>query len=298
MVTPMDSSQAIDSTSLERFAKHLATSRNVAGLVTTARIGEGPVQTFEEQALVARAVRAAVGPEFPVIATINPRSSSDARDQVADLAPHVDAVMVFPPLFLAWGKVPSEVKVRFFRDVAENTPAPIVLFQVPVASYWFSPEEIRDISLIEGVVCMKEASFDMQRFGATLAVLKGANPSFPVLNGNDRFVAEGALMGAHGALIGIANVLPSAWGEILRLAADSQVREAMELQAALRPAQETIFGEPILDAVARIKVIAHAEGLIDSETVRPPQLGITDQEKSALLRTYEDLRSKLERFTN
>lgn len=299
MVTPMsDGDMAVDDASLARFAKHLAGARNVTGIVTTARIGEGPVLTFDEQLQVARTVRSAIGEAVPVIATINPHSAGEARDQVRELA-HVpvDAVMIFPPLFLAWGRVPSEVKVRFFEDVAADTPLPLVLFQTPVKSYWFSPEEARAIAQVPGVVGMKEASFDMQLFGSTLHAVSTIGTPFPVLNGNDHFVAEGAVMGAQGALIGIANVFPEAWGEILRLAAADDARGALALQRRLRDAQQAIFAEPILDAVARIKVVRHADGVIDSAAVRPPQLGLGAEERTRLLRTYETLRKSLAEFT-
>lgn len=298
MVTPMSDDMAIDDASLARFAKHLAGARNVTGIVTTARIGEGPVLSFEEQLQVASTVRAAVGDPCPVIATIGPRSAAEARDQVRELARvPVDAVMIFPPLFLAWGQVPAEVKVRFFEDVSADTPLPLVLFQTPVKSYWFTPEEVRAISLVPGVACMKEASFDMQLFGGILHALSSTGAPFPVLNGNDHFVAEGALMGARGALIGIANVFPEAWAEILRLAAEDDARGAMALQRRLRAAQDAIFAEPILDAVARIKVVRHADGLIDSDAVRPPQLGLKNSERTRLLHKYEELRNELAEFT-
>lgn len=297
MVTPMSDDMAIDDASLSRFAKHLAATRGVTGIVTTARIGEGPVMSFDEQLQVAATVRSAIGAAVPLIATISPRSAAEARDQVRELA-HlpVEAVMIFPPLFLAWGQVPSEVKVRFFEDVAADTPVPLVLFQTPVKSYWFTPAEVRAISLLPGVACMKEASFDMQLFGNIVHAVSTTGEPFPVLNGNDHFVAEGALMGAQGALIGIANVFPDAWAEILRLAREDDARGAMALQRRLRAAQQAIFAEPILDAVARLKVARHADGLIDSVAVRPPQLGLSGDERTRLLREYDRLRADLSEY--
>ena len=72
------------------------------------------------------------------IATIAPQSTDEAIGLVHDLETlPVDAVMIFPPLLFAWGQVEGELKFRFFEDVAQNTNLPLVLFQIPVKSYWY-----------------------------------------------------------------------------------------------------------------------------------------------------------------
>ena len=51
-VTPFDESGALDTESLERLTTHFASLNNVAGLVSCARIGEGPVLSVEEKRCV------------------------------------------------------------------------------------------------------------------------------------------------------------------------------------------------------------------------------------------------------
>lgn len=43
-------------------------------------------------------------------------------------------------------------------------------------------------------------------------------------------------------------------------------------------------------SVARIKTVLKNEGLIASDYVRPPQMGITEAERTELLRRYAELR--------
>lgn len=204
--------------------------------------------------------------------------------------------MVFPPLLLAWGQVPERVKIAFWEDLAAASALPLVLFQIPLSNYWYEPVTCAEIARLDKVISMKEASFDARRYSATVEAVRDAGADMTILNGNDRFVAEGALLGAEGALIGIANLLPDAWADILRLAAEHRAAEAVALQKRLHRLQELIFREPILDAVARIKVVLADEGVIADPHVRRPQLGVDEQERKALLDGYRAVRESVEAF--
>lgn len=294
IVTPMRPDGSIDTESLQRLAKHIASSEGVTGICTTARIGEGPVLSFDEQCAVAEAVRGAVGDSTWVVPTVAPQSPEEGRAQLRRLAGMgMDAVMVFPPLFLAWGSVPDAVKLHFFEELTVDCPLPVVLFQTPVKSYWMSPEVIGQIAKLPAIVSMKEASFDMQLYGRIMGVLHSQNMPISMLNGNDHFVAEGALMGAEGALIGIANLFPEHWARVIAMGRDGDIRGALGLQDRLRMSQDLVFAEPILDAVSRLKAVLVHEGVIASAFVRSPQMGIADEERERLLRAYEAIKSDL-----
>ncbi|OLC71817.1 MAG: hypothetical protein AUH87_02290 [Deltaproteobacteria bacterium 13_1_40CM_4_54_4] len=162
-VTPFDEAGALDLESLERLTAHFTSLGGLAGLVSCARIGEGPVLSVEEKRKVYAIVGNVARKSGRVhIATIAPQSTSEAIALVRDLEKlPVDAVMIFPPLLFAWGKVGGDLKVRFFEDVARETHLPLVLFQVPVKSYWYDVETICRIARLEKVVAFKEASFDV-----------------------------------------------------------------------------------------------------------------------------------------
>ncbi|NLJ80953.1 MAG: dihydrodipicolinate synthase family protein, partial [Firmicutes bacterium] len=201
----------------------------------------------------------------------------------------VDGVMIFPPLLLAWGKVSGDLKVKFFKDICDNTNLPIVLFQVPVLSYWFDAPTVKRIAELDNVVAYKEASFNIQLYSETMRLLQKADSKMNVLTGNDRFVAESYILGAKGALIGVANLATEKWAELDRAGRTGDFRKAMALQEELMDLKELVFNEPIVEAVARIKLVLHDQGLIDSPAVRAPQMGISDEEKVKLLDSYKTL---------
>jgi 4-hydroxy-tetrahydrodipicolinate synthase len=278
--------------SLSRLTSHFVALDGVAGLVSCARIGEGPVLSVEEKRRVYEVAGKTARAAGKVhIATIAPQSTDEAISLMRDLESlPVDAVMIFPPLLFAWGKVDPNLKVRFFEDLARETKLPIVLFQVPVKSYYYDVDTICRIARLDNVVAFKEASFDFNLFTETVQQLKREKAAMRVLTGNDRFVAESYKIGANGALIGVANVATERWGAMDIDGRAGDFDRAAGLQRELEAVKELVFSEPIVEAVARIKVVLHHEGLIKTAKVRRPQLGIADAEQKQLLDSYRALK--------
>lgn len=291
-VTPFEDSGALDIESLQRLTQHFAALPDVAGLVSCARIGESPVLSIEEKRRVYRVsgeVARAAGKVH--IATIAPQSTDEAVGLMRDLESlPVDGVMIFPPLLFAWGKVDPDLKVRFFEDLARETKLPVVLFQIPVKSYYYDPATICRIARFENVVAFKEASFDVDLFGETVQALERDKAEMRVLSGNDRFVAESYRMGADGALIGVANIATEKWGALDFAGRAGNFDQAAAIQKELESVKELVFSEPIVEAVARIKVVLQHEGLIKTAKVRRPQLGISEAERKQLLESYNALK--------
>jgi dihydrodipicolinate synthase/N-acetylneuraminate lyase len=252
-VTPFNDSGALDLESLSRLTAHFVALDGVAGLVSCARIGEGPVLNLEEKRAVYEAAgKAARAAGKLHVATIAPQSTDEAISLMRGLEDlPVDAVMIFPPLLFAWGKVDPNLKVRFFEDLARETKLPVVLFQVPVKSYYYEAETVCRIARLENVAAFKEASFDINLF----------------------------------------NVATERWGALDAAGRAGDFDHAAAMQRELHAVKELVFSEPIVEAVARIKVVLHHEGLIKSATVRRPQLGITETEQKQLLDSYRALKA-------
>ncbi len=291
-VTPFHPDGRIDEASLHRLTGYFLAHEGVSGIVSCARIGEGPVLSWEEQCAVLRTVQSAMDGDHWHIAAIGPRSTGEAIDQIHELERiGVSAAMIFPPLLFAWGQVPGELKYRFFRDLSEHTNLPLVLFQIPVRNYWYDIETIARIARLPNVIAMKEASFDKELFARTARRLKADGSDMTLLTGNDRFVGECLEQGAKGTLLGITNVATGEWARMMALARAGDFAGLRAAEEHLRPLQEVIFGEPIVEAVSRIKTVLRQEGIIAHAYVRPPQMGITAEEERDLLSRYEAVRA-------
>jgi len=292
-VTPFNQDCTLDNDSLARLTQHFASLPGVAGLVSCARIGESPVLSIQEKRQVYDVCGKVARDAGKVhIAAIAPQSTDEAVALMRDLENlAVDGVMIFPPLLFAWGKVDPNLKVRFFEDLARETKLPVVLFQVPVKSYYYDPDTICRIARLENVVAFKEASFDINLFTDTVKQLERDKAEMRVLTGNDRFVAESYQLGANGALIGVANVAIEKWVALDFAGRAGEFDRAATIQKELAAIKELVFNEPIVEAVARIKAVLHYEGLIKTATVRRPQLGISEAEKKQLLDSYRALKN-------
>lgn len=291
-VTPFYPDGRIDEVSLRRLTQHFLAQEGVSGIVSCARIGEGPVLSWEEQCAVFRAVQGMMDGAHAHIAAIAPRSTAEAAAQIRELERiGVTAAMLFPPLLFAWGQVPGELKVRFFRDLNEQTKLPLVLFQIPVRNYWYEVETVARIAGLPNVAAMKEASFDRELFAQTARRLKADGADMTLLTGNDRFVGECLEQGAQGMLLGVTNLATGEWARMMALARGGDFAGVRAAEEHLRPLQEVIFGEPIVEAVSRIKTVLRQEGIIAHATVRAPQMGISAEETRDLLRGYEAVRA-------
>jgi len=291
-VTPFNEDGSLDLESLSRLTQHFAALPGVAGLVSCARIGESPVLSLEEKQRVYEICgRVARDAGKVHIAAIAPQSTDEAVALMRDLENlAVDGVMIFPPLLFAWGRVDANLKVRFFEDLARETKLPVILFQIPVRSYYYDPATICRIARLENVVAFKEASFDIRLFSETVKQLEHERAAMRILTGNDRFVAESYRLGAHGALIGVANVATEKWSALDAAGRLGDFDRAAAIQHELSAVKELVFSEPIVEAVARIKTVLHHEGLIKTAKIRRPQLGISDAEKRQLLESYQALK--------
>src|SRR4029434_3116124 len=80
------------------------------------------------------------------------------------------------------------------------------------------------------------------------------------------------------------------WGALDFAGRAGKFDQAAAIQKELESIKELVFNEPLVEAVARIKVVLHYEGLIKTATVRRPQLGISEAEKKQLLDSYRALK--------
>lgn len=288
-VTPLDENGELDERSLESLIDHVGTVDGLGGLVSCARVGEGPVLAWEEQLRVYESVAAAKPDDVPLVATVDAQSTAEAVEKVGQAsAAGADAAMIVPPLLFAWGQSEPNMKYQFFADLDAETDLPLVLFQVPISSYWYDADTVARISRLDGVVAIKEASFNVELFTDVVHTVHSDGGEISILSGNDRFLAQSFMLGIDGALVGVANLLPHKWVEMYEHAANDRFSEALALQEELLEIKDLTFQQPIVEATARIKYCLAERGVIDTDTVRRPQLGISSEAKAELRAALEE----------
>jgi 4-hydroxy-tetrahydrodipicolinate synthase len=272
IVTPMRKDLSIDEESLRRYVDWLV-GQGIHGLAVNVDTGEGPHLYPDERLRVLEIVVEEVRSRALVVAGLAASFTDQARRIAADTArAGADALLVFPISAYQGEPLDPEIPASYHRAIGESSGLPLIVFQLQpgLGGVHFSPETIERTMSVEGVVAIKEASFDAKRFVETARLVRSL-PSRPtVLNGNDNFLLEAYLLGADGALLGFGTLAAREQVQMHHAARDHDLARAVELRDVLQPLCDVIFARPVRDYRARIKHALMRLGVIDQAHVRPP----------------------------
>ena len=218
LVTPMHSDGAVDSDAYLRLIDwHLASGTN--GLVVAGTTGESATLTADERdALLSMAVERVAG-RIPVLAGTGSASTAqviaDSR-RAADLG--ADAVLVVAPYY---NRPPQRGLLAHYRAVADASPAPLVLYNVPSRTVTdIQPETTIELAGHPNIVAIKEAVPDMQRLQQLM------DAGVCVLSGDDPTALAAMRLGAAGVISVVANVAPVQFAGLCAAVRNGQTSQA------------------------------------------------------------------------
>src|SRR5262249_23320119 len=131
----------------------------------------------------------------------------------------------------------------FYEKVADSSPVPVLLYNVPqFTGLQLAPETIAALSEHSNIAGIKDSSGDMRALIHTLSLVKD---NFTVLTGSAPILHPALLVGARGAILAVANFIPTLCIEIYRFAVSSEKekrQEARICQERLLTISEQIAG--------------------------------------------------------
>jgi 4-hydroxy-tetrahydrodipicolinate synthase len=265
LVTPFTADDHVDMHALEALAASVleAGARGVVALATT---GEPTSLTTEERdgtvATVAR-VCAERGGELIVGAGTNDTRATIARHEALASVPGVCASLAVVPYYVR----PSEQAiVSHFQLVAERSPVPLVLYNIPYRTgRGLGVEALLELAATDNVAGVKQAVGTID--ADTLALLADAGEDFAVLGGDDAFLYPLTLMGGRGAVSASAHVCTERFVEMIACGLDGRLSEGRAHAEALLPLVQALFAEP---SPAPVKAVLHAQDRIPTPHVRMP----------------------------
>jgi 4-hydroxy-tetrahydrodipicolinate synthase len=280
-VLPMHADGSIDEAGLRSYIPWVASQGPVA-LAINVDTGEGPHLSHEEKVHVLEVVREVT--DLPIVAGLAGPSTEAAVRQAKDFkAAGADALLVFPiPAYLSEPLDPR-VPVRYHEAIGK-VGLPMILFQLQpaLAGLNFEPETLRAMAAVDGVVAIKEASFDARRFVETARLLDDLPRPITLLTGNDNFILESFVLGATGALIGFGAVMTREQVEMIAAWRAGRIDEARYLGRRVQRLADVVFERPVGDYRVRLKECLHLLGVLDAAHVRLPLLPIDDAERARL----------------
>ena len=249
LVTPFDARGDVNPPAIARnAAKYLQSP--LTGLVVLGSNGEQPQLDDEEADRVIGAVREVVPEGRPLLAGVareSTRATIAACRRAAALG--VTAVMVRTPSFYK-NMMTSDTFVKHFTEVADASPAPVVLYNVTLyTAVTLQPEAVGLLSRHPNIVGIKESGNDMQLLADYLAASAGQD--FVVLCGSATSFFSALALGVHGGVLALSGIVPDKCAELMRLIKDGRIVEARELQHSLMPVARAIgaqHGVPALKA--------------------------------------------------
>lgn len=253
-------------------------------VVVNADTGEGPTLTAAERQTVLGTAVAAVGGRIPVIAGIAGPSTAAAVRAARDATDAgASGLLVFPVGAFAGEPLPAAGPYAYHAAIADATDLPLVLFQLQASlgGVIYPPDALAALVAIPSVIGLKEASFDAQRFVITRDLLADLRP-IAFLTGNDEFILESFVLGATGALIGMAAIATRRQVAMVEAQLVGDGATARGHYEALRPLIRAVFRAPVRDYRARLKEGLAMQKLIPTATVRSPLLPVPELDRVAL----------------
>src|SRR3954447_15930277 len=289
-VLPMTADAEIDEPQLRRYIRWVSDQGPVA-LAINADTGEGPHLTLAEKVRVVEIVADEVRGKLPVVAGLGGPFTRQAVEQARELkSAGADAFLVFPISAYLSAPLDPEVPVRYHQAIAE-VGVPLILFQLQpgLGGVNYDAETLRALASVDGVVAIKDASFDARRFIDLVRIVEDLPRPVTLLTGNDNFILESFVLGARGALLGFGAIMTREQVRMIEAWRAGRHDEAKEIGRRVQRLADVIFAAPVGDYRARMKEALAMLGVIDTTYVREPLLPISDEQRDLLRQTLAEV---------
>lgn len=215
IVTPLTLEGEVDTTSLERLLS-LQIEAGVDGLFVLGSSGEVGYLTDAQRAQVVQTAIGYVGGQVPVLVGVNDMTTNRVI-AVAEQAREAgaDAIVATAPFYAITDAAET---ATHFRSIHAAVDLPLFAYDVPVRVHSkLSPAMLVELGR-EGVIAgVKDSSGDDVSFRMLLRQSAGLE-NFAVFTGHEVVVDGCLLMGASGAVPGLANVDPHGYVRLWRAA--------------------------------------------------------------------------------
>lgn len=241
LATPFKSDFSIDFVALENLVE-----RQIAGgaayIVVLATTSETVALTCPERAEVARFVVERVHGRVPLILGMSDNCTSRLASHIREVdLSGFSAILSVVPFY---NKPSQEGIYRHFKAVAEASPLPVVLYNVPsrTGKNMEAATTLRLAREFPGkIIGIKEASGCLEQVAEIIA---GAPEGFQVVSGDDALTRRMIGMGAVGVISVVGNALPAYFSAMVnRTLADAADSEAERIDLSLQALDKALFAE-------------------------------------------------------
>jgi 4-hydroxy-tetrahydrodipicolinate synthase len=262
IVTPFDKNKSVDFNALEKVIDHII-SGGVQYIVTLGTTGETPVLSKEEKIDIINFTFEYVNNRVPIVVGIG---GNDTMSLLKDLQSfpiqNAIAVLSASPYY---NKPSQEGIFQHYKLIAENSPKPILLYNVPARTgrNMEASTTLRISREVENIVGIKEAGGNMIQ---CMELLKERPDGFIVVSGDDDLVLPQMACGMDGVISVVANAIPKPFTNMINHCIAGDYKLAKTINDSLIPAYQLMFAE---NNPAGVKGFLAEMGLIENELRLP-----------------------------
>ena len=254
LVTPFTSSGAVDEAGVRRLARRQIDA-GVHFLVPCGTTGEAPTLSAEEKRRVVELVVQEAGGRVPVLAGAGGYDTREVVESARAMQQAgADGLLSVTPYY---NKPTPEGLFRHYQAIAEATPLPIVVYNVPGRTGCnVDPATLVRLASIPHVFGVKEASGNITQI---CEVLKAVPAGFVVLSGDDALTLPAMSVGARGVISVASNEAPAEMARLVEAAEANDFAAARDIHARLLPLMLANFTEsnpiPVKAAMAQMGLL-------------------------------------------
>jgi 4-hydroxy-tetrahydrodipicolinate synthase len=275
IVTPFHEDGQVDYDALKNLVNYLIDG-GVEYLVSLGTTGESATLSGEEKkkiwAFTAEAVNGRVG----LIAGIGGNNTHEVIEQLkAFNTTGYDAILSASP---AYNKPTQEGIYQHYKAIAENTPLPVILYNVPgrTGSNISAETTIRLAKDFINIIGIKEASGNFDQFNH---IMRDKPEGFLLISGDDPVAFPMIALGAVGVISVIGNALPRQLSNMIRLCLKGDFKGAQKGHYELLDFTRLMFIE---GSPAGVKTALKQLGVC-GDTVRLPLVQVSSTIASSII---------------
>lgn len=141
-----------------------------------------------------------------------------------------DAVLLLPPHYYR-GAMTDDILYRHFMEVAEVCPVPVMLYNMPGnTGINLSAALISRLAAHPNIVGVKDTGGNIVQIAE---IVRDTDDDFAVFAGNTGYLLPALAVGARGATLALANILPEECCRLVALTREGRWEEARALQLKL-----------------------------------------------------------------
>lgn len=239
MITPFTTEGRVDYEALARMIDYVIEG-GVDYIVALGTTAETPTLYMPERAVIAMFITNQIAGRVPLVIGCGGNSTSEVLDQLREFDLRgADAILSVTPYY---NKPSQEGLYQHFRTVAEHSPLPVILYNIPgrAGVNMTAETTLKLAKETHNIIGIKEASGNIDQIQR---IIDERPEGFLVLSGDDALTVDLMRRGGDGVISVAANAFPRKFMQCVRRAEEGDFEAAEKAYRPLDEAVKALFEE-------------------------------------------------------